>query len=86
MSVSTSVCEQFVSLAFCALLFLVFLTLELDGNEDFPARTIVAPLIALYALILVFLPLLLLVTRHYVRVSDHRNVFAALNTSTHIEG
>lgn len=56
------------SLAFCALLFLVFLTLELDGNEDFPARTIVAPLIALYALILVFLPVLLLVTRHYVRV------------------
>lgn len=57
------------SLASCALLFLVFLTLELDGNEDFPASTIVAPLIALYALILVFLPVLLLVTRHYVRVS-----------------
>lgn len=57
------------SLTFCALLFLVFLTLELDGNEDFPARTILAPLIALYALILVFLPVLLLITRHYVRVS-----------------
>lgn len=58
------------SLAFCALLFLVFLTLELDNNEDFSPRTIMAPLIALYALILVFLPLLLLVTRHYVRVSE----------------
>ncbi|CAM9533012.1 unnamed protein product [Ectocarpus fasciculatus] len=55
------------SLAFCALLFLVFLTLELDNNENFSPRTIMAPLIALYALILVFLPLLLLVTRHYVR-------------------
>ncbi|CAM9674448.1 unnamed protein product, partial [Sphacelaria rigidula] len=55
------------SLTFCALLFLVFLTLELDGNEDFPARTILAPLIALYAMILVFLPVLLLITRHYVR-------------------
>ncbi|CAM9125376.1 unnamed protein product, partial [Hapterophycus canaliculatus] len=55
------------SLAFCALLFLVFLTLELDNNEDFSPRTILAPLIALYALILVLLPLLLLVTRHLVR-------------------
>ncbi|CAB1114266.1 unnamed protein product [Ectocarpus sp. CCAP 1310/34] len=55
------------SLAFCALLFLVFLTLELDNNENFSPRTILAPLIALYALILVFLPLLLLVTRHYAR-------------------
>ncbi|CAM9537037.1 unnamed protein product [Ectocarpus sp. 6 AP-2014] len=55
------------SLAFCALLFLLFLTLELDNNENFSPRTILAPLIALYALILVFLPLLLLVTRHYVR-------------------
>lgn len=57
-------------MTFCALLFLVFLTLELDGNEDFPARTILAPLIALYAMILVFLPVLLLITRHYVRVSS----------------
>lgn len=56
------------SLALCALLFLVFLTLELDGSENVPSGTILAPLIALYALILVFLPLLLLVTRHYVRV------------------
>lgn len=56
------------SLTFCALLFLVFLTLELDNNDNFSPRTILAPLIALYALILVFLPLLLLVTRHYVRV------------------
>ncbi|CAM9708262.1 unnamed protein product, partial [Laminaria digitata] len=55
------------SLAFCALLFLVFLTLELDGNENVSPSTILAPLIALYALILVFLPLLLLITRHYVR-------------------
>lgn len=45
------------------------MTLELDNNENFSPRTILAPLIALYALILVFLPLLLLVTRHYVRVS-----------------
>ncbi|CAN0412231.1 unnamed protein product [Pylaiella littoralis] len=54
------------SLTFCALLFLVFLTLDLNKTENFSARTILAPLIALYALILVFLPLLLLVTRHYV--------------------
>ena len=63
------------SLAFCALLFLVFLTLELDGNENMPPRTILAPLIALYAMILVFLPLLLLVTRHYVRVRGPRAFF-----------
>ncbi len=61
------------SLTFCALLFMVFLTLELDNNENFSPRTILAPLIALYALVLVFVPLLLLVTRHFVRVGGHES-------------
>ncbi|CAN0006190.1 unnamed protein product, partial [Discosporangium mesarthrocarpum] len=53
------------SLAVCALLFLVFLTLHLDDERSIPPGTILAPLITLYGLMLVFLPLLLLSSRRY---------------------